>query len=77
MEHIFNKWPRMVDLASDLGKPFSTVSAWKQRGSIPARYDLDLIRAAKARGETLTLEDLAQARSSQNIADESQSSDAA
>lgn len=62
MEHIFAKWPRLSDLAADLGKPYQTVAAWKQRNSIPAQYDLDLIRAAKARGESLTLDDLAQAR---------------
>ncbi len=54
----------MVDLAADLGKPYSTVAAWKQRGRIPADYDFDLIEAASARGKVLTLEDLAKARRS-------------
>ena len=62
MEHIFRIWPKLSDLASDLEKPYQTVAAWKQRGSIPARYDLDLVHAAKARGRKLTLEDLARAR---------------
>ncbi|MEB3419932.1 hypothetical protein ACFSDD_11170 [Salipiger marinus] len=62
MDHITHIWPTMADLASDLGKPYSTVAAWKQRGSIPAKYDMSLIRAAKARGACLTLEHLAEAR---------------
>ncbi len=63
MEHIFHIWPKISDLASDLGKPYPTVAAWKQRGRIPADYDLDMIAAAKRRGKRLTLEDLARARS--------------
>jgi hypothetical protein len=43
-------------------RPYPTVAAWKQRGRIPAIYDLDLIAAARQRGATLTLEDLARAR---------------
>lgn len=56
-------WPTLADLAKDLGKPYPTVAAWKQRGSIPARYDMALISAAKQRGRNLTLEQLARARS--------------
>ena len=62
MEQIIALWPSMSDLAADLGKPYSTVAAWKQRGSIPAAYDFDLIAAADRRGEKLTLEQLAYAR---------------
>ena len=62
MEHISHIWPRMVDLAHDLGRPYPTVAAWKQRGRIPANYDLDLIAAAHRRGKSLTLEELAHAR---------------
>ncbi len=62
MEHISHIWPTMADLAADLGKPYPTVAAWKQRGRIPADYDFDLIEAASARGKILTLEDLAKAR---------------
>jgi hypothetical protein len=43
-------WPSDADLARDIGVPYSTVSAWKQRQSIPAAYWQDLVRAAKARG---------------------------
>jgi hypothetical protein len=62
MEHILTIWPTLADLAADLQKPYQTVAAWKQRGRIPADHDLDLIEAAKRRGRTLTLEELARAR---------------
>jgi len=65
MEDIFNKWPTLADLARDLGKPYQTVAAWKQRGSIPAKHDLDLVRLAGLRGEVLTLEAIAKARAVQ------------
>ena len=58
-------WPTLADLASDLGKPYQTVAAWKQRGRVPADHDLDLIEAARKRGADLTLEELAQARRQQ------------
>lgn len=63
MKHIFDIWPTLSDLAADLGRPYPTVAAWKQRGSIPARYDLKLVQAAAKRGHTLSFEDLAMARS--------------
>ena len=63
MEQIFNIWPTIKDLSRDLGLEYTTVHSWKQRGSIPARYDLDIVRAAAKRGHVLSFEDLAQARS--------------
>lgn len=62
MEKIISLWPSMSELAADLRKPYSTVNAWKQRGRIPAKFDLDLIEAANKRGAALTLEQLAAAR---------------
>lgn len=62
MEHISYIWPKMAALAADLGLPYQTVAAWKWRGRIPADYDLDLIEAARKRGHTLTLDQLAAAR---------------
>lgn len=62
MKEIFAIWPTTAALADDLGKPYATVASWRGRGSIPARYDLDLIRAASARGKRLTLEQIAKAR---------------
>jgi len=63
MEHIFSKWPTVAALARDLGKPYPTVAAWAQRKSIPAKYDMALIALATARGEVLTIEEIARARS--------------
>jgi hypothetical protein len=62
MQHILRIWPTLSDLAKEIGKPYQTVAAWKQRGRIPADHDLKLIAAAKDRGATLTLEELAEAR---------------
>jgi len=62
MENIFSLWPSLVDMAKDLGRGYPTVAAWKQRGSIPAKYDLDLVEAAERRGAVLSLADLAEAR---------------
>lgn len=67
MEQIFALWPNMSDLAADLGKPYTTVQSWAQRRSIPARFDLDLIEAARKRGVALTLEDLAVARRNASV----------
>jgi hypothetical protein len=47
---IFASWPSDAELARDLGVPYPTISAWKQRGSIPSPYWWHITRAAKARG---------------------------
>lgn len=62
MQHIFDIWPTVKDLAADLGKPYTTVHSWLARESIPADYDDDLIAAARRRGGRLTLKVLADAR---------------
>jgi hypothetical protein len=62
MERILGIWPTLSALAADLKLPYPTVAAWRQRGSIPAKHDLDLIEAAKLRGHELSLRDLAQMR---------------
>ena len=46
---IFSVWPSDADLGRDIGVSYPTVSAWKQRGSIPAAYWRDIIRAARKR----------------------------
>jgi hypothetical protein len=56
MEHINRIWTKTTDLAADLGVPYTTAAAWKQRRSIPAKHFGALIVAAANRGETLTLE---------------------
>lgn len=62
MEHIIELWPSLVELARDMKRPVTTISSWKQRGSIPAKYDLDLISCAKKRGMELTLGQISVAR---------------
>lgn len=62
MKRIFELWPSLMALSGDLGRPYPTVAAWKQRGHIPAKYDLDLVRAARARGKNLSLEIIAEER---------------
>jgi hypothetical protein len=47
---IFAVWPSDADLGRDIGMPYRTVSAWKQRGSIPAPYWREIIAAARRRG---------------------------
>lgn len=61
VEHIAHIWPTIADLAADLGKPYTTVAAWKQRGRIPADHDAEIIAAAAKRGETITFEEMAKA----------------
>lgn len=55
---IFAAWPSDADLARDIGVSYPTVSAWKQRGSIPAAYWRDIIRAARRRGHPEITADL-------------------
>lgn len=62
MKQIVDIWPSVAELARDLSLPYPTVAAWRQRGNIPARYDLSLVAAARSRGVVLTLDQLAEAR---------------
>src|SRR5258708_24116512 len=55
---IFSAWPSDADLGRDLGVPYPTISAWKQRDSIPAAYWRDIIRAARQRGHPEITADL-------------------
>lgn len=65
MKRIFEIWPSLSDMAEEMAKPYPTVAAWKQRNSIPAKYDHELVRCAKARGVHLTYEQIASERSPQ------------
>jgi hypothetical protein len=47
---IFAAWPSDAEFGRDIGVPYPTVSAWKQRGSIPAAYWWHIVRAAAGRG---------------------------
>lgn len=55
---IFDLWPTDADLGRDIGISYPTVSAWKQRGSIPASYWRDIVRAARRRGINQVTADL-------------------
>lgn len=50
VDDIIGLWPSMADLGRDLGLPYPTVAAWKQRGSIPVAYWRELVGAAHQRG---------------------------
>jgi hypothetical protein len=55
---IYAMWPSDAELARDLGVPYPTISAWKQRGSIPAAYWWHITRAARDRGHPEITTDL-------------------
>lgn len=57
MERISHIWPTAADLARDLGLPYPTVNSWRRRG-IPARRALEIVAAARAKGVTLSVEDV-------------------
>ena len=50
VDDIIGLWPSMAELGRDLGLPYPTVAAWKQRGSIPVAYWRELVGAAQRRG---------------------------
>jgi hypothetical protein len=47
---IFAQWPSDADFGREIGVAYSTVAAWKQRGSIPTAYWRSIITAARRRG---------------------------
>jgi hypothetical protein len=51
-------WPSDAEFGRDIGVPYPTVSAWKQRGSIPAAYWWHIVRAATHRGHPEITADL-------------------
>jgi hypothetical protein len=55
---IYTAWPSDAELARDLAVPYPTISAWKQRGSIPAAYWWNVTRAARGRGHPEITADL-------------------
>lgn len=69
MEHIKKIWPSAKELAGALEVPYTTTHSWYRRGGVPAKYDVAIIRAAKAKGHKLTLTQLAEARHSRMVGD--------
>ena len=55
---IFAAWPSDAEFGRDIGVPYPTISAWKQRASIPAAYWWYIIRAAAQRGHPEITADL-------------------
>lgn len=58
ISEVFSVWPSDADLGRDIGVSYPTVSSWKQRGSIPAAYWRDIIRAACKRNHPEITADL-------------------
>ena len=46
---ILELWPQLSELASDIGRPYATVVAWKRRDSIPLAYWPAVVASAKSR----------------------------
>jgi len=55
---IFAAWPSDAEFGRDIGVPYPTISAWKQRASIPAAYWWHIVRAALQRGHPEITADL-------------------
>src|SRR5579863_1195690 len=55
---IFAAWPSDAEFGRDIGVPYPTISAWKQRASIPAAYWWPIVRAAVQRGHPEITADL-------------------
>jgi len=55
---IFAAWPSDAEFGRDIGVPYPTISAWKQRASIPAAYWWHIVRAAVRRGHPEITADL-------------------
>ena len=55
---IFAAWPSDAEFGRDIGVPYPTISAWKQRASIPAGYWWHVVRAAVQRGHPEITADL-------------------
>lgn len=51
----------MSALASNLGKPYGTVAAWKHRGVVPERYWKEIAKVASKEGIDVSYEALSAA----------------
>ena len=62
MRHIIEEFGSIADFARKTGQPYKRACLWAYRGSIPAKYDTEIVSAAAREGIELSYEDLAQAR---------------
>ena len=58
---IIGLWPSPDALATELGAKPETVRKWRQRDSIPAGWWIDIVEAAKERGNDLSVAEMAAA----------------
>lgn len=48
-DELINQWPSLGEMATDLGVQYVNVYRWKERNSIPTKYWVPLIEAARRR----------------------------
>jgi hypothetical protein len=66
---LIDLWPSRAELAGDLDTSVDRVHKWaKPGGSIPAWFHADLLRAASARGFTVSADDLVRLHDKQRAA---------
>lgn len=61
-EDLFSIFGGIAGVARAVDVPYQTAAGWYRRASIPAKYDLKIIEAARPLGHHLTLADLTAAR---------------
>lgn len=52
-------WARRADFADEIGETVARVHKWSQTGTIPARYHLRCLNAARTRGFNVSADDFA------------------
>ena len=52
-------WPKIYELATELGVKKPAMCKWRQRKAIPYRYHIPIINLAKERNYNIRAEDLA------------------
>lgn len=57
VDYVLSKFGGLSELARAIEKPVTTVSSWKSRGGIPAKYWPAIIKAAEERGQKLSADD--------------------
>lgn len=53
IDHIVSKFGSQTALAAAIDSKQSTVAQWKRRGSIPSRWQVDILKAAQRLGVDL------------------------